>query len=39
MNNDNEKLIQSHAAKVFHVNEDEILIKKRFLGGLSHLLI
>ncbi|PKK97185.1 MAG: phosphotransferase [Tenericutes bacterium HGW-Tenericutes-3] len=30
-------LIKKQAAKAFHVKEEEIIVKHRFLGGMSHL--
>ncbi len=34
---ENQKIIQKQAAKAFHVKEEEIIVKHRFLGGMSHL--
>jgi thiamine kinase-like enzyme len=34
---EHEKLIKQEAAKAFKVSEDEITVKHRFLGGMSHL--
>ncbi len=37
MKDQNEQIIKSHAAKAFSVNEDDVKIINRFLGGMSHL--
>ena len=37
MKDQNEIIIKEHAAKAFAVNEDDVKIVKRFLGGMSHL--
>ncbi|MDD3067473.1 MAG: choline kinase family protein [Acholeplasmataceae bacterium] len=34
---EHEKLIKQEAAKAFKVNEEEVIVKHRFLGGMSHL--
>lgn len=34
---EHEKLIKQEAAKAFNVNEEEVIVKHRFLGGMSHL--
>lgn len=31
------KLIQERAAKAFNVSEEQVIVKNRFLGGMSHL--
>ena len=37
MKDEHAKLIQERAAKAFHVSEEEVIIKHRLLGGMSHL--
>lgn len=37
MKDPNEKIIKEHAANAFSVQEDDVKIVKRFLGGMSHL--
>lgn len=34
---EHEKLIKALASKAFNVSEDEVIVKHRFLGGMSHL--
>ena len=31
------ELIQEHASKAFHVKKEDVIVKHRFLGGMSHL--
>mgnify|MGYP001147170755 CR=1 FL=1 len=34
---EHEKLIKAQASKAFNVSEEEVIVKHRFLGGMSHL--